>query len=67
MPMYEHVLEQVKCLTIEEQLLLLEELAKMIHHNMLDIFKREREGLQNELWPDVDVNEHLEEEHNSWD
>jgi 5-bromo-4-chloroindolyl phosphate hydrolysis protein len=51
------VLEQVKRLTIEEQLLLLEELAKMIRRNMLDAFKQERERLQKELWPSVDVAE----------
>jgi len=59
-PAYEHVLEQVKRLTIEEQLLLLEELAKIIRQDMLDLLKQERERLQNELWPGVDVNEHLE-------
>ena len=60
MPTHEHALEQVKRLTIEEQLLLLEELAKIIRQDMLDLLKQERERLQNELWPGVDVNEHLE-------
>lgn len=67
MPTYEYVLEQVKRLTIEEQLLLLEELAKMIRQDMLDLLKQERERLQNELWPGVDVNEHLEKKHNVQD
>lgn len=58
MSAYEDVLQQVKRLTIEEQLLLLEELAKMIRQDMLDILKHECEKLQDELWPDNAVNEH---------
>lgn len=67
---YREVLNQAQKLTLDEQLLLLEELAAFIRkrgqvrrkHNITEL-----EGLGKEIWEGIDVAQYINEERDSWD
>ncbi len=67
---YEEVLSQVRLLSFDDQLRLLEELASIIRrrytsrpeHSFLEL-----EGLGEEIWQSVDVGKYIYEERNSWE
>jgi len=67
---YDKVLTQVQLLTVDEQLLLLEELARIVRGRVSIEHKHslsELEGLGKEVWEGIDVEKYIEEERNSWD
>jgi hypothetical protein len=69
---YEEALNYARQLPTDEQLLLLQELAALVRqqitikeeplHSFLEL-----EGLGKEVWKDINVKKHLEEERNSWE
>ncbi len=69
---YEDVLNQVRLLSSEEQLQLLEDIAAMLRqrvkntqrpkHNVMEL-----EGMAKKLWEGIDVEKFIDEERNSWD
>ena len=69
---YEDVLNQVRQLSPEEQLQLLEDIAAMLRqrvkntqrpgHNIMEL-----EGMAKKLWEGIDVEKFIDEERNSWD
>lgn len=69
---YQDVLNQVRLLSPEEQLQLLEDLAAMLRqrvkntqrpkHNVMEL-----EGMAKKLWAGIDVEKFIDEERNSWD
>jgi hypothetical protein len=66
---YQNICHQVKRLTLNEQLNLLEELAAIIRSRMVIKPKRsimELEGLGKEVWHGLDIQEYLNQERDSW-
>ena len=69
---YKEVLNQVRQLSPEEQLQLLEDIAAMLRqrvkntqrpkHNVMEL-----EGMAKKLWEGIDVEKFIDEERNSWD
>ncbi|GHO75035.1 hypothetical protein KSD_28060 [Ktedonobacter sp. SOSP1-85] len=68
---YQQILEQTQQLTVDEQLQLLADLANIIRqhramakpqHSILEL-----EGLGQKIWQDLDVNEYVRQERDSWD
>ncbi len=69
-PTYEEVLALVKQLTIEEQIMLLEDLTALVSRQRTAEPKHsimEFEGVGKEAWAGVDVEAYINEERNSWD
>lgn len=69
-PIYDDVIQQVKHMTTSDQLKLLEEVAAIIRHQVESKPKRsllELDGLGAEMWRQIDVDDYLDEERNSWD
>ena len=63
------LLEQVQGLDSADQLLLLERIAGMIRHQADSIPKRsilELQGLGKEIWQNVDAQEYVNQERESW-
>ena len=66
---YQNICHQVKRLTLNEQLNLLEELAAIIRSRMVIKPKRsimELDGLGKEVWHGLDAQEYLNQERDSW-
>ncbi len=67
---YREVLNQIQHLSVDEQLQLLEDIAKLLRrqtvvkplHSILEL-----EGLGKETWKDVDIDQYIEQERSSWD
>lgn len=67
---YREVLNQAQKLTPDEQLRLLEDLARLIRqqgspkrkHSILEL-----EGLGQEIWKGIDAQEYINQERDSWD
>ena len=69
-PTYEEVLHQARCLTPDEQLRLIEELASIIRRQVTARPKHsvtEFRGMAKEFWKGVDVEKFIDEERNSWE
>ena len=67
---YEEIRIQLHHLTLDEQLQLLEDLAKLIRSQVISHDRHsiiELEGLGKEVWSGVDVEKYIDEERNSWD
>ena len=69
---YEDVLNQVRLLSTEEQLQLLEDIAAMLRPRVKNIQRpkhnvMEFEGMAKKLWEGIDVEKFIDEERNSWD
>ncbi len=75
MTAYQNIHRQFKELNQQEQIILLEELTKIVatsttkknrakigQKNIMDL-----EGLGKEIWLSIDVQKYIEEERNSWD
>jgi hypothetical protein len=62
---YDELLDQIRLLSVDEQISLLRELEALIHIRKHSI--RELRGLGKETWQGIDVEEYIEEERNSWD
>jgi hypothetical protein len=66
---YQEVLKQVQYLSPDEQFRLLEDLVALIRqravtkplHSILEL-----EGLGKEIWEDIDVDQYLQQERDSW-
>ena len=67
---YDEVFELAQQLTTDEQLRLIEELAKFIRYQ-LPLHRKhsvlEFEGLGKETWAGIDVEKYIDEERNSWE
>ena len=67
---YQEVLKQVQHLSLAEQNQLLEDLVSMIRqrtstkplHSIVEL-----EGLGKEVWENIDVDQYLQQERDSWD
>jgi hypothetical protein len=67
---YEEIRIQLHHLTLDEQLQLLEDLAKLIRSQVISHDRHsiiELEGLGKEIWSGVDVEKYIDEKRNSWD
>ncbi len=67
---YEEVLSQVRLLSFDDQLQLLEELASIIRRRYTSHPKHsflELQGLGKEIWQSIDVEKYIDEERNSWE
>lgn len=69
---YEDVLNQVRLLSPEEQLQLLEDIAAILRQRVKNIQRprhnvMEFEGMAKKLWKGIDVEKFIDEERNSWD
>ena len=67
---YRAALDQVLRLTTEEQLQLIEDIVKVVRHQVTIRPKHsimELEGLGKEVWAGVDVEKYIDEERNSWE
>jgi len=66
---YQEILSQIYCLTPADQLRLLEDLAAIIRqqvtpeprHSVLEF-----EGVGQEVWKDINVQEYIDQERDSW-
>ena len=68
--LYEDVLNRVRLLSLEEQLLLLEELARIIRQRVTQRPKHnvmEFRGIAKDFWQGVEVEKYIDEERNSWE
>lgn len=68
-PTYEDVLIRAQQLDPAEQIHLLEELASLVRQQMTPQTRRsilELQGLGKEIWQDVDVEDYIEQERDSW-
>ncbi|MBW4593687.1 MAG: hypothetical protein KME46_12425 [Brasilonema angustatum HA4187-MV1] len=69
MATYQEIRRQVENLTPDEQLRLLEELAALVRRRITPKHKRsimELEGLGKEIWQDIDAQEYVNRERDSW-
>ncbi len=69
MATYQDIRHQVKTLTPDEQLRLLEELSAMVNFPKLTKSKRsimDLEGLGKEIWQGFDAQEYIDQERDSW-
>ncbi|MBP5972419.1 hypothetical protein HW132_06655 [Brasilonema sp. CT11] len=69
MATYQEIRRQVENLTPDEQLCLLEELAALVRRRITPKPKRsimELEGLGKEIWQDIDAQEYVNRERDSW-
>lgn len=69
MATYQEIRRQVENLTPDEQLRLLEELAALVRRRITPKPKRsimELEGLGKEIWQDIDAQEYVNRERDSW-
>lgn len=68
---YENVLQLTKQLTLSEQLQLLENLSQMVRRQVELTEKPasilELDGMGADIWQNIDVQDYLEQERNSWD
>jgi hypothetical protein len=67
---YRAVLDQALRLTAEEQLQLIEDIIKVVRHQVTTRPKHsitELKGLGKEIWEGVDVEKYIDEERNSWE
>ena len=67
---YRAVLDQALRLTAEEQLQLIEDIIKVVRHQVTTRPKHsimELKGLGKEVWKGVDVEKYIDEERNSWE
>ena len=67
---YQTVLQMARNLPVEEQLQLIEDLISVAHHRVQAKPAHsilELEGLGKEIWEDVDVEQYINDERNSWD
>jgi hypothetical protein len=66
---YQDVLRRAQCLTSADQLRLLEELAGTLRRQDFGQKRRsilELQGLGKEIWCDIDAQEYIDRERNSW-
>ena len=69
MATYQEICRQVENLTPDEQLQLLEELAKIVRDRIQSKPKRsimELEGLGKDIWQGIDAQEYVDQERLSW-
>ena len=67
---YEEIRIQLHHLTLDEQLQLLEDLAKLIRSQITSHDRHsimEFKGFAKEIWNGVDVEKYIDEERNSWE
>ena len=62
---YDELLNQIRSLSVDKQISLLRELEALIRVRKHSIL--EYEGVGQEAWQGIDVEEYIEEERNSWD
>jgi hypothetical protein len=69
MDTYQNIRHQIKNLSPEEQLRLLEELATIVRRGLSKKHRRsilELEGLGQEIWQDIDAQDYVNSERSSW-
>ncbi len=67
---YSHVVNEIKALSLSDQLRLLEEVAVIIRRKSKVDHPRsilEIKGKGKEIWKDLDANSYLNDERSSWD
>jgi len=67
---YQHILVQVKQLNMLEQLRLLEAIAQLVQRETVSKPQRsirELRGLGKEVWKDIDAQEYVNQERESWE
>ena len=70
MTTYQEIRRQVKSLTLDEQLKLIDELAVIVRHRQRSQSEdniMQLEGLGKDCWQSIDAQEYVDRERQSWD